>query len=117
MDIARVSVKGQVTVPVEIRTKLGLKEGGKVVFMERGGAIILVNADRLALEESQQGMSLVVEHANPDETKTRQQAKDAHQRSTALQEIRELLSGVDHSDVDIDQLQAERRAKRYGCVD
>ncbi|MEW6663496.1 MAG: AbrB/MazE/SpoVT family DNA-binding domain-containing protein [Bacillota bacterium] len=35
MDIARISSKGQVTIPIEIRKKLGLKEGDKVVFLEK----------------------------------------------------------------------------------
>ena len=30
MDVARISTKGQVTIPIEIRKKLGLKEGDKV---------------------------------------------------------------------------------------
>jgi antitoxin PrlF len=34
MEIAKVTSKGQITIPVEIRKKLNLKNGDKVVFME-----------------------------------------------------------------------------------
>lgn len=63
MDVARVSVKGQVTIPIEIRKKLGLKEGDKVVFMEQGGNIIVMNSNRLAFEEFQRGMIGAAEQA------------------------------------------------------
>ena len=57
LDIARISVKGQVTIPVEISRKLGLKDGDKVVFMEKRGEIVLMNANRLAFEEFQRDMA------------------------------------------------------------
>ena len=56
MDIARISVKGQVTIPIAIRKTLGLKEGDKVIFAEKDGNIILINSNRLAFEELQRGM-------------------------------------------------------------
>jgi AbrB family looped-hinge helix DNA binding protein len=63
IDIARISVKGQVTIPVEIRRKLGLKDGDKVVFMEKSGEIVLMNSNRLAFEEFQRDMSGEAEKA------------------------------------------------------
>ena len=56
LDAARISVKGQVTIPVEIRKKLKLKDGDKVVFMEKSGEIVLMNSNRLAFEEFQREM-------------------------------------------------------------
>ncbi|HEX5041300.1 MAG TPA: AbrB/MazE/SpoVT family DNA-binding domain-containing protein [Candidatus Polarisedimenticolaceae bacterium] len=38
---SRISSKGQITVPVEVREKLGLKPGTPVVFELREGAAIL----------------------------------------------------------------------------
>ena len=35
MNLAKVSANGQVTVPVEIRRRLQLKEGDKLLFIER----------------------------------------------------------------------------------
>jgi len=56
LDVSRISVKGQVTIPIEIRKKLSLKEGDKVVFMEKSGEIVLMNSNRLAFEEFQRDM-------------------------------------------------------------
>jgi AbrB family looped-hinge helix DNA binding protein len=56
LDVAKISVKGQVTIPVEIRKKLKLKDGDKVVFMERSGEIVLMNSNRLAFQDFQREM-------------------------------------------------------------
>ena len=63
MDVARISTKGQVTIPIEIRKRLGLKDGDKVVFMEKGNSIVLLNSNRLAFEEFQREMSGEAEKA------------------------------------------------------
>jgi len=63
MDIARISSKGQITIPIEIRKKLGLKEGDKVVFIEKDNNIILLNSNRLAFEEFQREMAGEAEKA------------------------------------------------------
>jgi AbrB family looped-hinge helix DNA binding protein len=63
IDVARVSVKGQVTIPVEIRRKLSLKDGDKVAFFEKGGEIVLMNSNRLAFEEFQRDMAGEAEKA------------------------------------------------------
>lgn len=45
MNLAKVSGNGQITVPIEIRRRLGLKEGDKILFIEReNGEIIISNA-------------------------------------------------------------------------
>jgi antitoxin PrlF len=41
MNIATVTSKGQVTIPIEIRSRLGLKEGDRLAFINDGGEIIL----------------------------------------------------------------------------
>jgi AbrB family looped-hinge helix DNA binding protein len=51
MDMARVSSKGQVTIPVAIRRKLGLKEGNKVLLREKGQDVVLMNLNRIAFSE------------------------------------------------------------------
>jgi AbrB family looped-hinge helix DNA binding protein len=63
MNVARISIKGQVTIPIEIRKKLGLKEGDKVVFVEKGDNIVLLNSNRLAFEEFQRDMAGEAEKA------------------------------------------------------
>ena len=39
MELAKVTSKGQVTIPIEIRKKLGIKNGDKELFVEASGRI------------------------------------------------------------------------------
>ena len=57
MNLARVSSNGQITVPVEIRRKLAIKEGDKVMFFERNGEIVLKNSSLLAIREAQAALA------------------------------------------------------------
>ena len=63
MDVARLSMKGQITIPADIRKKLGLKEGDKVVFLEVGENIVLKNSNRIAFEHFQRDMNGAAEQA------------------------------------------------------
>jgi len=56
MELARITSKGQITIPVGIRKKLNLKEGDKVIFIEDGDKIIFANSSMFALKEFQEGM-------------------------------------------------------------
>lgn len=53
MEFAKVTSKGQVTIPIEIRKKLGIKNGDKVLFMEDSGRIYMMNSSMDALREAQ----------------------------------------------------------------
>lgn len=53
MELAKVTSKGQITIPIEIRKKLGIKEGSKVLFLEEAGRIYLANSSMEALREAQ----------------------------------------------------------------
>ena len=53
MELAKVMSKGQVTIPINIRRKLNLREGDKVIFMEQDGNIIVVNSAMVALQKIQ----------------------------------------------------------------
>ncbi len=44
MALAKVTLKGHVTIPVKIRKMLGIKEGNKLLFIEDEGKVILINA-------------------------------------------------------------------------
>jgi len=56
MELAKVTSKGQITIPIQIRKKLKLKEGDKVFFIEEKGKVIFQNASQVALNEFQQKM-------------------------------------------------------------
>ena len=48
MEIAKITSKGQITIPIEIRKKLNLKDGDKVIFIEQGDHIVFANAANIA---------------------------------------------------------------------
>jgi AbrB family looped-hinge helix DNA binding protein len=61
MNLAKVSANGQVTVPVEIRKKLDLKEGDKIIFFERGdGEVVINNASATAIINAQKAFDRAV---------------------------------------------------------
>lgn len=57
MELAKLTSKGQLTVPVAIRKKLGLKEGDKVVFLSDDDGIRIVNASVLALDRARKAFA------------------------------------------------------------
>ena len=52
MELAKVTSKGQITIPIDIRRKLGVKEGDKILFVEEQGRIIMMNSSMDALPSS-----------------------------------------------------------------
>lgn len=58
MNLARVSANGQITVPVEIRRLLKLKEGDKVLFLQKeNGEVVVNNSSLLAMQEAQNAVA------------------------------------------------------------
>lgn len=57
MELAKVTSKGQVTIPSEIRKKLGIKNGDKVLFVEEAGRIYMINSSMDALREAQRAFA------------------------------------------------------------
>lgn len=51
MELAKVTTKGQVTIPIAIRKRLGVKDGDKLLFIEKPDGIIVVNPTMMALEK------------------------------------------------------------------
>ncbi len=54
MELAKVTSKGQITIPIAIRNALGIREGDKILFMEEGNRVILTNASTNALLKAQE---------------------------------------------------------------
>ena len=40
MEVAKISSKGQITIPVSVRNKLKLRTGDKIVILEENGKIL-----------------------------------------------------------------------------
>lgn len=51
MELAKVTSRGQITLPLAIRRKLDVKEGNKVVFYEENGRIVVENAAKLTIAQ------------------------------------------------------------------
>jgi len=47
MEMAKVTSKGQITIPVSIRRRLGINEGDKLLFIDRPEGVMMVNPDML----------------------------------------------------------------------
>lgn len=61
MELAKITTKGQITIPVEIRKILNLKDGDKVVFMAENGKVVMENSTRLAIREAQEAFAGLAE--------------------------------------------------------
>jgi AbrB family looped-hinge helix DNA binding protein len=58
MNLAKVSVNGQVTVPIEVRKALRLKTGDKLLFLNRpNGEVVIANASVNAIKNAQKAFS------------------------------------------------------------
>lgn len=53
MELAKASSKGQITIPIDIRRKLGVKEGDKILFVEEPGRVIMMDSSTDALRKVQ----------------------------------------------------------------
>ena len=53
MELAKVTSKGQITIPKSIRDMLQIKEGSKILFFEKENEIVIKNAAMLSLEKIQ----------------------------------------------------------------
>ncbi|MDR3332572.1 MAG: AbrB/MazE/SpoVT family DNA-binding domain-containing protein [Synergistaceae bacterium] len=87
MELAKITSKGQITLPIEIRRRLRLKDGDKIAFIEMGSQIVVANpiaiaikdvqevfageAERLELKDEEDVVSLVKEVRRNRKTKQR----------------------------------------------
>ena len=68
LDMAKVTTKGQITIPVAIRKALGIKTGDKVLFVDNGdGTVAMRNATLKALSETLQAFEGAAEEAGFDD--------------------------------------------------
>ena len=69
-SVVRVSKKGQVVIPKEVREKLDIKSGGKLAVIVRGDEIILRKIEKLNISEIASRISSTLERENIDVDKT-----------------------------------------------
>ena len=56
MEIAKVTSNGQITIPSDIRRRLNIKDGDKVLFMESDDGVLMFNSSMVALRQLQKDM-------------------------------------------------------------
>jgi len=57
MEVAKITSRGQITIPIDIRKKLGVREGDKVIFLEDQGRIFVANAAKVAFANMRQAFA------------------------------------------------------------
>ena len=70
MEIVKVTSKGQITIPQDIRQKMDIKKGDKIIFFEENGKYYLQNSNSVALKIIQNEMAGEAEKAgfkSPDD--------------------------------------------------
>ena len=53
MEMAKVTSKGQITIPISIRRRLGINEGDKLLFIDKPDGVMMVNPDMLADDQAE----------------------------------------------------------------
>ena len=56
MELAKLTSKGQITIPRDIRNRMNLKKGDKILFFEENGKYFLQNSNSIVLSEFQKAM-------------------------------------------------------------
>lgn len=84
MELAKITSKGQITIPVAIRKALGVKDGDKVLFMQEGDKVVMMNASLNALLEAQRDFQGVADELG---------VKDEQDVVDMVKEIRKERSG------------------------
>jgi AbrB family looped-hinge helix DNA binding protein len=54
MEVAKITTKGQITIPVAIRNSMKLKDGSKVLFIKEGDRYYVENAAMVAIDRMQE---------------------------------------------------------------
>ncbi len=58
MNLAKLSTNGQITMPVEVRRRLHLVPGDKVLFLEKdNGEVVVTKAELAALTQAQRAFA------------------------------------------------------------
>ena len=57
MEVAKISSKGQITIPVSVRNKLNLKAGDKIVILEENGRFYFENSAMLAFKRAEEAFA------------------------------------------------------------
>lgn len=57
MEVAKISSKGQITIPINVRNKLKLRAGDKIVILEENGRFYFENSAMLAFKRAEEAFA------------------------------------------------------------
>ena len=63
MELAKVTSNGQITIPADIRRRLDIKDGDKVLFLVSDDGVLMLNSSMVALKQLQKDMEGEAEKA------------------------------------------------------
>ncbi len=63
MEVAKISSKGQITIPISVRNALKLKAGDKIVILEENGRFYFENSAMLAFQRAEEAFAGEAERA------------------------------------------------------
>jgi len=63
MEIAKVTSNGQITIPADIRRRMNIKDGDKMLFLESNDGVLMLNSSTIALKQLQKDMEGEAEKA------------------------------------------------------
>ena len=63
MEVAKISSKGQITIPITVRNRLNLKAGDKIVILEENGRFYFENSAMLAFKRAEDAFAGEAEKA------------------------------------------------------
>ena len=87
MEIAKISSKGQITIPVSVRNRLHLNTGDKVLILEENGRFYIENAANVAFQHVEEGFRGAAAEAG---------FKSEDEMQDYMKEIREELKSKGH---------------------
>jgi len=83
MNIAKISTKGQVTLPIDVRRKLDLKEGDHLLISEENGRYYIDNAEHVQNILSERAFAYTSENVETKLDEADRQAAETHTRYSA----------------------------------
>ena len=71
LDLGKITSKGQITIPAEIRKSLGISRGDRIIFEQKGDDIIIKKAEEKSLVSLLESTSPLSEKATKSMKKIR----------------------------------------------
>ncbi len=71
LDLGKITSKGQITIPAEIRKTLGISKGDRIIFEQKGDDIIIKKAEEKSLVSLLESTSPLSEKATKSMKKIR----------------------------------------------